>query len=137
MMDLQDLIQAAIDVRQRAYAPYSKFQVGAALQLDNWPAPLLGCNVENASYGLGICAERMAIGAAVAAADPELHPWRRIVVAASPLATPCGACRQCLAEFASNLEVICVDPRQPTDRQHYRISDLLPHGFSLNTDAEG
>ena len=101
-MNMNNLIEAALQVRQRAYAPYSKFHVGAAVLTDQGEV-FVGCNVENASYGLAICAERMAIGAAVASGKKpsEASPLKikTIVVAATPLASPCGACRQFIAEF--------------------------------------
>ncbi len=130
-MTLARLIEAAIRVRQHAYAPYSRFQVGAALELKGQESIFVGCNVENASYGLTICAERMAIGAAVAKFDLLQYPPQRIVITASPIAAPCGACRQVLAEFGLELEVVCLDPKAPTSWQTYKISDLLPNSFRL------
>lgn len=119
------LIRAAIDVRARAYAPYSKFYVGAALETASGEI-FVGCNVENSSYGLTICAERFAIGAAVAAGHQE---FKRVVVAADSKASPCGACRQVLAEFG-NIEVIMVDP-EGTITQTRQLDDLLPEQFKL------
>jgi cytidine deaminase len=130
-VELARLIEAAVQVRQRAYAPYSRFLVGAALQLRGTADLFVGCNVENASYGLTICAERMAIGAAVAKYDLIQNPPLRIVVAASPVAAPCGACRQVLAEFGLDLEVYCIDADDPTSQQSYKISELLPNSFQL------
>ncbi|MBL8855117.1 MAG: cytidine deaminase [Planctomycetaceae bacterium] len=130
-MELARLIEAAVQVRQRAYAPYSRFFVGAALELRGQTDIFVGCNVENASYGLTICAERMAIGAAAVKYDLLEYPPHRIVVAASPVAAPCGACRQVLAEFGLELEVFVVDPSDPNGRQSYKISDLLPNSFQL------
>lgn len=133
-MELARLIEAATEVRKRAYAPYSLFQVGAALELRDQDEIFIGCNVENASFGLTICAERMAIGAAAAKFDLLRYPPQRIVVTASPVAAPCGACRQVLAEFGLELEVYCVDPNEPTSLQKYKISELLPNSFHLSRD---
>ena len=130
-MPLPELIQAAAEVRQQAYAPYSKFLVGAALVLDGSGEIFVGCNVENASFGLTICAERMAVGAAVARYDLRQFPPKQMVVIAHPLAAPCGACRQFLAEFSLELEVICVDAFDHQRRQNYKISELLPNNFRL------
>jgi cytidine deaminase len=135
-VELARLIDAAIQVRHRAYAPYSRFLVGAALQLRGQTDIFLGCNVENASYGLTICAERMAIGAAAAKFNLLEYPPQQIVVTASPVAAPCGACRQVLAEFGLELEVVCIDPRDPTSQQKYKISELLPNNFRL-LDSNG
>ena len=130
-MNIQSLIDAAISVRERAYAPYSQFRVGAAIQIKGRSDFFVGCNVENASYGLTICAERMAVGAAVAAVDLKQFPLETIVVAASPQAAPCGACRQFLAEFGLQTDVYCVDPNQPEKLSKYKISELLPNNFRL------
>lgn len=119
------LIQAALDVRERAYAPYSKFYVGAALETASGEI-FVGCNVENSSYGLTICAERFAIGTAVAAGHRE---FKRVVIVADSKASPCGACRQVLAEFG-DVEVIMVDP-DGTITHSRRLDDLLPEQFKL------
>src|SRR5438309_9552763 len=110
---------------QRAYAPYSKFHVGAAIEADDGSVHV-GCNVENASYGLTICAERMAVGAAIAAGKRRLG---RVVVATAvePPATPCGACRQLLAEFGLDMEVIAVGP---TSERRWTLRALLPEAFT-------
>lgn len=119
------LVEAARQVRERAYAPYSGFQVGAALEAEDGSV-FMGCNVENASYGLVICAERVAVGTAVAAGARR---FRRIAVAteSDPPAAPCGACRQVLFEFAPDAEVIAVGPRRTLE---WRVRDLLPDAFS-------
>jgi len=91
------LVAAAESVRQRARAPYSGFAVGAAI-LDGNGGIHLGCNVENASYGLSVCAERHAVGAAVAAGSQGLDAIA-VVADTTPPTSPCGACRQVLAEF--------------------------------------
>ena len=120
-----ELVRAARVVQQQAYSPYSKFRVGAALQAADGRV-YVGTNVESASYGLTICAERMAIGAAVA---DGARGFSRIVVATDvdPPASPCGACRQLLAEFGLDLEVIAVGPK--TERR-WILRDLLPDAFA-------
>ena len=118
------LISAARAAQSRAYAPYSKFRVGAALESSEGDV-FLGCNVENASYGLTICAERAAVCAAVSAGATR---FRRAVVASDidPPAAPCGACRQVLAEFGLDLQIEGVGPKSSV---HWRLSDLLPVAF--------
>ncbi len=119
---LKSLEASARDARSRAYAPYSNFQVGAALESDTGQI-FTGCNVENISFGLTICAERNAVFAAIAAG---VRKFRRIVVVADSKepVTPCGACRQVLSEFADNMEIISIN----LQGQKYRagLSDLLP-----------
>jgi len=120
-----DLVRAAREVQRNAYCPYSKFRVGAALEAADGRV-FVGCNVESASYGLTICAERIAIGAAVAAGT---RAFQRIVVVsdAEPPASPCGACRQLLAEFGLGLEVIAVGPKS---ERRWTLSALLPDAFA-------
>src|SRR5690606_12887090 len=96
------LIAQATSAQQRAYAPYSRFHVGAALVCDDGTV-VEGCNVENASYGLCICAERTAVAAAVAGGRRHF-PTIAIVTSASPPASPCGMCRQVLAEFLTGAD---------------------------------
>ena len=119
------LIAAAQAARRHAHAPYSRFRVGAAL-LTVGGKIYTGVNVENASYGLTICAERVAIGKAVS----EGHRSFRAIAIAAPGANPapCGACRQVLAEFGDCL-VICVDSRHPRRVRIYQLAELLPHAF--------
>jgi cytidine deaminase len=120
-----DLARQARAVQQHAYCPYSAFRVGAALESRDGRV-FLGTNVENASYGLTICAERMAVGAAVAAGATA---FARLAVATDvdPPASPCGACRQVLAEFGLDLEVIAIGPK--TERR-WILRDLLPDAFA-------
>ncbi len=118
------MVEQAWAVRQRAYAPYSAFQVGAALEGTNGQV-FLGCNVENASYGLTICAERAAV---VLAVSSGVREFRRLVVVTGtePPAAPCGACRQVLAEFGVDWVVEAVGP---SSTKRWRIRDLLPDAF--------
>lgn len=119
------LIEAARAAQSNAYAPYSSFRVGAGLEAADG-AVYTGCNVESASYGLSICAERAAVAFAVARGARR---FRRIVVVSDsePPASPCGACRQVLAEFGLDLEVEAVGPRS---RQTWRLAELLPDAFT-------
>jgi len=121
------LIRAAREAAGSAYAPYSRFRVGAAL-LTRSCRVFSGCNVENASYGLTICAERAAIFAAVAAGERE---FERIVIFTPTRSFngPCGACRQVMAEFAPNLRVVLVNKTGKT--RSYSLKKLLPAQFKL------
>ncbi|MBL8230570.1 MAG: cytidine deaminase [Bryobacterales bacterium] len=121
------LIEAAIRARLRAHAPYSNFLVGAALE-DRSGAIHTGCNVENATYGLTVCAERVAVFKAVSEGSKP-GDFRRIVIAADTqeLTPPCGACRQILWEFCGDVEVLLVNLQGET-REH-RMADLFPCAF--------
>jgi cytidine deaminase len=125
-MDLSGLVKLAEAAREHAYAPYSKFRVGAALLAESGKI-YVGCNVENATYGATICAERAAICAMVAAGETKL-----VAVAvfsdASPPATPCGICRQVLAEFADDASVVVATPRM---QRVLSLAALLPEKFAL------
>src|SRR4051812_19314839 len=112
------LLAAAKAAQRNAHAPYSKFRVGAAL-LTKSGKIYTGCNVENASYGLTICAERVAITKAVS--DGHRHFQAIAVVCPSRQPTPCGACRQFLAEFG-DLTIICADSRNAKSPQAYRLA---------------
>ncbi len=118
----QELIARAIAVAGRAYAPYSRFHVGAVLVAEDGQI-FEGCNVENLSYGLTICAERVAVGRAVAGG---CRRFVRIVIAAATRepVSPCGACRQVLAEFAPDLEILLATFEGRTAR--FRLGELLP-----------
>jgi len=123
------LIAAATTAMQQAYAPYSNFFVGAAV-LTAAGNVFTGCNVENASYGLTICAERNAIFAAVAAEGPKLRIRAVAVTNQAGIAcSPCGACRQVIYEFGPEAVVYY---RGPTDMQSSSASELLPAGFRLS-----
>ena len=125
---LADLEARALAVRARAYAPYSKFHVGAALRASG--AVFEGVNVENASYPLSVCAERNAIAAAVAAGARELEAVA-VATEASPPSSPCGACRQVLFEFARDpAKVVVVAVNTRGERRTWTLAELLPDGFS-------
>ena len=119
------MLEAARAVQRMAHAPYSGFRVGAALEGTDGRV-FVGCNVENASYGLTICAERAALVSAVAAGARQ---FRRIVVVSDsdPPASPCGACRQMLAEFGLALQVEAVGSAQA---HRWVLSELLPDAFT-------
>jgi cytidine deaminase len=124
----EDLTARAIAVQANAYAPYSKFPVGASIRMSG--RVFDGVNVENASYGHTICAERTAITAAVTAGARELEEVH-VCTDASPPSAPCGACRQVLYEFApdpTKVTVVAVNPRG--ERRSWTLAELLPSGFS-------
>ena len=121
------LVEAAWAARDNAHAPYSHFQVGAALRTAGG-AIVAGCNVENAAYPSSMCAERTAICAAVAQGlKPGELTALVVVTEADTLTPPCGACRQVLAEFAQDLPVLLVNRRH---RTLHGLADLLPHAFT-------
>lgn len=121
----EELIRAALDAQQRAFCPYSNFPVGAALRTASGRI-FQGVNVENASYGLTICAERVAASAAVAAGERE---FAHIAVVSRTGVSPCGACRQFLAEFNPNLPIVMVDSLKPDDIYETTLDLLLPGRF--------
>lgn len=122
-MDDAELIGRAIEAAQKAYAPYSKYSVGAAL-IGKDGRVFLGCNVENASYGLTICAERNAIFRAVADGCTE---FEKIAVVTKDGGSPCGACRQVLSEFGPMQVILGRLDGQILDRT--TVADLLPNAF--------
>ncbi|HEX4456503.1 MAG TPA: cytidine deaminase [Polyangia bacterium] len=126
---MNDLIEAARRVRENAHAPYSRYKVGAAVRTASGKV-FVGANVENASYGLALCAERSAIAAAIAAGETRLAAVA-VITASSPPAAPCGMCRQVLAEFAADdLPVALVN--DAGERSDTTLGALLPHAFRQN-----
>lgn len=119
------LYKAALEVRQNAYTPYSKFKVGAAFLMESGDI-FVGCNVENASFGATICAERTAIGTAI---TQGIHNPRALAVVTDidPPAAPCGICRQVLAEFADSLPILLANTHGK--RRFTTLDLLLPQRF--------
>ena len=129
---IKELIHSALAVRENAYVPYSGFMVGAALLTEDGNV-ITGCNVENASYGAALCAERNAVGKAV---SMGYRNFRAIAIAGgmkdgiSDYTYPCGICRQVLAEFAGDTDLIVISARSKTDYKIISLSELLPEAFS-------
>jgi cytidine deaminase len=123
-MKEQELIEAAMAAQQRCYCPYSSFPVSAALLASSGEI-FTGVNVENASYGLTICAERVAVGTAVAAGA---RSFELLVVVVKGGGSPCGACRQVLNEFAPHLRILMVN-QEGEVVQEANLDDLLPQAF--------
>ena len=122
------LLAAALAVRENAFAPFSKFKVGAAVE-DESGRIHTGCNVENATYGLTVCAERVAIFKAISEGGRQ---FKRVAVAADTdaLTPPCGACRQILWEFCGDVEIALVNPRGKIET--YRLKELFPKPFDVS-----
>lgn len=123
---MNDLVHSAIEARSNAYAPYSVYEVGAAV-LGSDGKVYTGCNVENVSYGLTVCAERTAIVKMVSSGCREI---KAVAVATKDGGTPCGQCLQTILEFTtepSNVKVSCV--AEGGSRREFSLADLLPHGF--------
>jgi cytidine deaminase len=118
------LITSAQDARERAYAPYSKFKVGAAL-LGKSGRIYTGCNIENAALSPGVCAERTAIFKAVSEGERE---FETLAVVTENGVSPCGVCRQVMMEFAPDMKVIIADIQGNT--RDITVRDLLPDGFT-------
>ena len=123
----QLLIRNAVEARKQAHAPYSKFLVGAALLTESGEI-VCGCNVENASFSLTICAERVAFGTAVAAGHRRFHA---LVIATAGGHPPCGACRQFAAEFCDDLPILLIDTDQLDCVKETNLRELLPGRFEL------
>ena len=130
-MTYEELKSAAVSMLDRAYIPYSHFPVGAALECDDG-AVYTGCNVENASYPAGICAERNAISHAVAEGHTR---FRRIVIAgrSRDFCAPCGICRQVMEEFSPDMEVVCLN--SAGEERRFTLAELLPHVFGPHSLA--
>ncbi len=127
---MENAVQAAIAARNNAFAPFSKFKVGAAVVLRDG-AIVTGCNVENASYGLTMCAERVAVFKAVSkGARPGDFSLVVVATDASVLTPPCGACRQILWEFCGDVPVVLVNLRG--SQRTFSMKDLLPEAFDVS-----
>ncbi len=125
------LIRQAAAARRRAYAPYSKFRVGAAL-LTAGGRVVPGCNVENASYGLTLCAERTALATAVAGGHHDIRAVAVVAGGRQPV-RPCGACLQVLAEFCRpDTPIVLAAAGRPAAFRVFRLRDLLPHAFRMS-----
>ena len=129
--DIDRLVESATSVREKAHAPYSSFAVGAAV-LDAKGRVHVGCNVENASYGLSVCAERHAVAAAVSAGEDRIEALA-VVTDTDPPASPCGACRQVMVEFG-DFPVILANPAG--ERIVTSVADLLPDAFTPDSLAQ-
>lgn len=135
MVDDEKLIEIAAGARERAYVPYSHFRVGAALLAKSGKV-YTGCNIENVAYSPTMCAERVAIGTAIAAGEARGSFVAIAVVADDPTpSTPCGVCRQVLAELAPRMRVIMVAaPEKGEGRLEMTVEELLPHGFTFEVE---
>ena len=125
---MNKLVEEALAAREQAHAPFSKFKVGAALEAENGRV-FTGCNVENATYGLTVCAERVAVFKAI---SEGARKFKRIAVAADTevLTPPCGACRQILWEFCGDVEVVLVNLHGKSETM--RLKDLFPRPFDAS-----
>jgi cytidine deaminase len=125
---MNNLVEAAIAARENAYAPFSKFKVGAAIE-DEAGRVFTGCNVENATYGLTVCAERVAVWKAI---SEGARAFKRIAIVADTerLTPPCGACRQILWEFCGDIELTLVNLSGKTET--VRLKDLFPRPFDAS-----
>ena len=130
--EYDDLVAAAARARSNSYSPYSRFRVGAALLAKSGKV-YMGCNIENGAYTPGVCAERVALGTAIAAGERPGDFEAIAVVADNPEpTTPCGVCRQVLLELAPGALVIMASaPEQGNGRLEMTVEELLPHGFRL------
>jgi cytidine deaminase len=124
--DLAPLIDAARKARKDAHAPFSKFKVGAAVRAKSQTI-YSGCNVENASYGLTLCAERIAIFKAISEGERSGFETIVVITDTKKLTPPCGACRQIIWEFCGDIEVVLANLKGET--QSFQMRELLPHPF--------
>ena len=124
-MDIERLLAAATSARDHAHAEYSSYRVGAAILTMNGRI-FTGCNIENASLGLTICAERVALHKAISEGMRDIEAIA-VVSDDVPPARPCGACRQVLSEFADDMRIICANLEGVVDE--FRLTDLLPEAF--------
>jgi len=123
----EDAVQAALEVQTNAYAPYSEFKVGAAL-VDCSGNIHVGCNVENASYGLTICAERTAFSTAV---SQGIKQFNGLVIVSSGGVAPCGACRQFAVEFCDELPIVLFNSDEMKIVTESNLNELMPMTFRL------
>ena len=128
-MNINELINKAIVARENAYAPYSKFKVGAAVMTKSGNI-FTGCNVENASYGGTICAERVALCKAISSGERKIKAIA-IVYGEKDFASPCGICRQFIYEFGADIEIIMA--KLNGEYKIKTIAELLPDGFAGET----
>jgi cytidine deaminase len=124
-----ELLSAAKQARERAYAPYSHYAVGAAIVASSGKV-YTGCNVENASYGLTVCAERNAIFTAVGAGEKHIEAVAVVTDAAAP-GTPCGACRQVIQEFATGPDLVVLLANLAGQERELTLAQLFPEPFGL------
>lgn len=127
MIDREKLIESAKSATRNAYAVYSDFNVGAALLTADGKI-YSGCNIENSSYGLTVCAERVAVFKAVSEGFRNFAAMA-IYTEAVPPARPCGACLQVLSEFGPDMEILCVNSKG--DEDDFKLKDLFPEGFTF------
>jgi len=127
---MQALIEAAIKARANAYVPYSHYQVGAAV-LDEHGAIHSGCNIENASYGATVCAERVAVFKLISSGAKQV---KALALATADAVPPCGICLQVLSEFArDDIQISCIGDN--SQQKQYTLKQLLPHAFRLSPNA--
>ena len=122
----KELIDAARAVRENSYAPYSNFRVGAAVETEDGESIYTGCNVESASYGLTVCAERVAIWKGISRGEKKFGRIA-VVVDTEELTPPCGVCRQIIWEFCGDVPVILSNLKGKTET--IQMSELLPRAF--------
>ena len=128
MNNVDKLVSKAKEARGNSYSPYSHFRVGAALQTEDGRI-YTGCNIESSSYGLTICAERVALYKALSSGDRSFQ--RMVIVSdAEDFCPPCGACRQVIWDFGKDLEIILVNKKG--EQQRRNITDLYPHAFGAD-----